>query len=157
MSLNSVVVDQDYNIQSAEWENLTELNILENPDGTAANIGPNGGPYAWGEWYFDWETLNKGLFGERYNIEKDNETGVITDNLQFQLSDGTIIPHEITDHEKALIRLKVPLLNSGDNKIYMSYTDTPTEHTLALPAGVTEYKKQVTKMNKKYRISYNIN
>jgi hypothetical protein len=73
----------------------------------------------------DWSKFNKGLLTERYIVNKDPDTGIITDNLQFKLADGTIIPHEIVDYDKGLIRLNIPQLAVGDNKIYMSYTDTP--------------------------------
>jgi len=46
-NLNNASFDAEYNITSGNWE---DVGTGEDPDGSQADIGVYGGPYAWGEW-----------------------------------------------------------------------------------------------------------
>jgi|GEM_PF-4420294 hypothetical protein len=137
LNLTDITYDSEFNLTSGVWEHAGDPNIL-NPDDTRSNIGIYGGPYMPGFKMIDWGFLNKNLIDDKFYIIRDSENFVIEDNLEFTTETGSVIPHEIVDYFEGKIRIKIPVLNVGDNKIYLKYKTGTQIHSLELPEGVTE-------------------
>lgn len=153
LNTNSISYDANYNITSGNWLNAGDPSIL-NPDGSRSHIGLYGGPYSIAQFFpnYEWERLNNYLDAPVYQI--NNTDGIITDNFQFTTYNGEVIPHEVIDFEKGKIRIKIPFLKQGDNKIYFKFTDTQQQHELILPEGKEEIEVPLNALKKTYQRKY---
>jgi len=151
LNYNNITFDQAYNIVSGGvWQNAGDPTIL-NPDGTRSNIGIYGGPYYPNFIKPRWHLLNEGLKEEPYNISVGSSALEILDNFEFQLEDGTIVPHEIIDYMGAKVRLKLPKDISGQYKIYLKYKGEPTHKTIEVPPETQILSTSVPELKKAFK------
>jgi hypothetical protein len=150
LNYNNITFDQAYNIVSGgAWLHTGDPTIL-NPDGTRCNIGIYGGPY-YPNLHPNWHLLNQGLTEEPYQISVGSSAQEILDNFEFQLEDGTIIPHEILDYYGAKVRLKLPKDITGTYKIYLKYKGEPTHKTIEVPPETQILSTSVDKLQKAWK------
>jgi len=151
LNYSNITFDSNYNIVSGgTWQYTGDPTIL-NPDGTRSNIGIYGGPYYPNFIKPRWHLLNEGLKEEPYNISVGSSALEILDNFEFQLEDGTIVPHEIIDYMGAKVRLKLPKDISGQYKIYLKYKGEPTHKTIEVPPETQILSTSVPELKKAFK------
>lgn len=151
LNYSNITFDQEYNIVSGgEWLHTGDPTIL-NPDGTRSNIGIYGGPYYPNFVKPKWDLLNEGLPEQLYQISVGSSALEILDNFEFQLEDGTVVPHEIIDYMGAKVRLKLPKDITGKYKIYLKYKDVPTHKTIEVPPETQILSTSVPELKKAFK------
>lgn len=151
LNYSNITFDQAYNIVSGgAWLYTGDPTIL-NPDGTRSNIGIYGGPYYPNFVKPKWDLLNEGLPEQLYQISVGSSALEILDNFEFQLEDGTVIPHEIIDYYGAKVRLKLPKDITGKYKIYLKYKGEPTHKTIEVPPEAQIISASIDKVQKTFK------
>lgn len=118
--LNSVTYDSKYKITTAGWQNTgTGLN----PDGSLANMGVYGGPYAWGVWATTYY-----LFDDGQNIKTYNYNTLSWENINItdQLAEKHFYNYGLTNLDVPYNKYK----ELGENASILTWTqDNHTELT----------------------------